>query len=159
MNQAQPLARDPACPNEAVVLLQTLDTHTFTFGADLENFFVLQGEPTSSDELCYINYSHCHLYADPETSAVQLKNSSTWIHTFKRRCPDSRNHGRFDLTKVRYYCTARGMGFVYGDRTAIHFRGDLSWSKQFDDNNKHCLGAELSGGSSEGETCTSTKQT
>lgn len=89
INQLKIQTQEPATSTWEVILRQTADLHSFTFGAGLENFFVLQHDPASSDNMCYINLLHCQFYPDPDTSDIWLKNSSTSMHSFKRRYPDS----------------------------------------------------------------------
>ena len=50
---------------------------------------MLQHDPVSSDNVCYINLLNCQFYPDPETSDIWLKNSSTSMHSVKRRYPGS----------------------------------------------------------------------
>lgn len=85
MNQLKAQTQEPATPSWGVILRQTADLHSFTFGAGLENFYVLQHDPVSSDHACYINLLHCQFYPDPESSDIWLKNSSTSVHSVKRR--------------------------------------------------------------------------
>lgn len=65
---------------EALVLQQTVDLHCFSFGSDLNNFFVLKDDPKASeaeDKVCYFNLHHCQFYPDPDSPDVWLKNTST----------------------------------------------------------------------------------
>jgi hypothetical protein len=84
--QTQPLS---VTPTGAVILRQTAELHCISFGASLENYFVLQSDPASLDEVCYINLVHCQFYSDPDSSDVWLKNSSTSIHSAKQHQLDS----------------------------------------------------------------------
>jgi hypothetical protein len=65
------------CADKAIVLRQNKNLDRFTIGSDLCSFFVLKDDPTSKDDVCHINWSHCQFYPNPDCSDLWLKNSST----------------------------------------------------------------------------------
>ena len=76
------LAGQAIRPVENVVILrQNKNLHRFTLGSDLGNFFALESDPVSKDDVCYINLSHCQFYLSPESSEIWLQNSSTSKHS------------------------------------------------------------------------------
>ena len=78
--------------DKALVLRQNKNLDRFTFGSDLRSFFILNDDPTSSDDVCHINWSHCQFYPNPDCSDLWLKNSSTSKQTVQDWPLLSRTH-------------------------------------------------------------------
>lgn len=103
---------------EAVVLQQPVDRHCFTFGSDLNNFFVLKHDPDApeEDDVCYFNLHHCQFYPDPDFSDVWLENTSTSTFIVKSRALGlvSRiGHGESTVIQAGWWEISLGVGLQF----------------------------------------------
>lgn len=68
---SQPPGRQPV-----ILLIQSPEVHRFGLGSSQENDIVLKFNGTG-EEVCYVNWEHCHIYPHPDKDAVVLYNNST----------------------------------------------------------------------------------
>ena len=60
-----------------VELKQSNHLHRFTLRSAEHNFLVLKADPSSIEDVCYINIEQCRMYPDPDSALIWLENPST----------------------------------------------------------------------------------